>query len=76
MAVVMPESELVGTMNMNVSLEKATSFMFWYFMHGNRIGTLTLLVNNQTEWEKSGRQGVPAWYPANITLPAGENVQV
>lgn len=70
------DTEVSGTMNASVSLANDTSFTFWYFMHGTRIGTLALLVNNETEWEKSGRQGAPAWYQANVILPAGEDIQV
>ncbi|CAF5016845.1 unnamed protein product, partial [Rotaria magnacalcarata] len=33
-------------------------------------------VNDQTLWEKTGRQGLPAWYQANITLPMGADVNV
>jgi hypothetical protein len=45
-------------------------------MHGTQIGTLALVVNNQTIWQKSGRQGFPAWYQANITLFSGVDVKV
>ncbi|CAF0846087.1 unnamed protein product [Adineta ricciae] len=76
MANLLLEGENFGLMNTSVYLETATSFTFWYFMHGTRIGTLAFVVNNQTKWEKSGRQGVPAWYQANVTLPAEEDLQI
>ncbi len=45
-------------------------------MHGTQIGTLALIVNNQPLWQKSGRQGFPAWYQANVMLPMSTDVQV
>ena len=45
-------------------------------MHGTQIGTLSLLVNEQVLWQKSKRQGVPAWYLANLTLPIGSDLRV
>ena len=71
----LPAGENFGLMNTSVYLQTATTFTFWYFMHGTRIGTLAFVVNNQTKWEKSGRQGVPAWYQANVTLPADADLQ-
>jgi hypothetical protein len=60
----------------NTSLQETTPFSFWYFMHGTQIGTLALIVNNQPLWQKSGRQGFPAWYQANVMLPMSTDVQV
>jgi hypothetical protein len=37
---------------------------------------LSLLVNEQVTWQKSKRQGLPAWYLANVTLPADSNIRV
>jgi hypothetical protein len=62
-------------MNTKTSLTGYTPFSFWYFMHGTQIGTLALLANDQKLWEKSGRQGLPAWYQANVTLPADINLR-
>ncbi|UJR10300.1 hypothetical protein I4U23_014506 [Adineta vaga] len=76
MANLLPETDNIGMMNTSVYLQNPTRFTFWYFMHGTRIGTLAFVVNNQTEWEKSGRQGFPAWYQANITLNAGEELEI
>ena len=76
MARLLTESDRFGIMNISTCLEKPTIFSFWYFMHGSQIGTLALVVNDQTLWEKSGRQGVPAWYQANVTLPMGANINV
>ncbi|CAF3876764.1 unnamed protein product, partial [Rotaria sp. Silwood1] len=45
-------------------------------MHGSQIGTLALIVNGQTLWERSGRQGVPAWYQANVTVPTDVDVNI
>ncbi|CAF5210597.1 unnamed protein product, partial [Rotaria magnacalcarata] len=73
---VLTESEQFGIMNISTCLENPTTFSFWYFMHGSQIGTLALIVNDQTLWEKTGRQGLPAWYQANITLPMGADVNV
>ena len=63
-------------MNTTLSLRDPTPFSFWYFMHGTQIGTLALLVNDQKLWEKSRRQGLPAWYQANVTLPTGIDLRV
>ena len=70
------ESSQFGSMSTNTSLRQSTPFSFWYFMHGTQIGTLALLFNNQTVWEKSGRQGFPAWYQTNITLSSSVNARV
>ncbi|CAF3388690.1 unnamed protein product [Rotaria sp. Silwood1] len=69
MANLLLESDQFGIMSTNTSLQQSTSFSFWYYMHGSQIGTLALIVNGQTLWERSGRQGVPAWYQANVTVP-------
>jgi len=76
MAARLPDSSQFGTMNTSILLDVSTYFTFWYFMHGTQIGTLALVVNNQTIWQKSGRQGFPAWYQANITLFSGVDVKV
>ncbi|CAF1267528.1 unnamed protein product [Rotaria magnacalcarata] len=76
MARVLTESDRFGVMNTSTSLSQPAAFSFWYFMHGSQIGTLALIVNDQTLWEKSGRQGLPAWYQANVTLPMGADVNV
>ncbi|CAF1054879.1 unnamed protein product [Rotaria sordida] len=60
MATLLSESDQFGVMSVNTVIQQSTAFSFWYFMHGTQIGTLALIVNNQTLWEKSGRQGVPA----------------
>ena len=70
------ESNQFGVMNTSTSLQESTSFSFWYFMHGSQIGTLALVINDQSVWQKSGRQGLPAWYQATITLPMGGDVKV
>ncbi|CAF2975744.1 unnamed protein product, partial [Rotaria sp. Silwood2] len=69
-------SDQFGIMSTNTSLQQSTTFSFWYFMHGSQIGTLALIVNDQTLWEKSGRQGLPAWHQANITLPVGAYLNI
>jgi hypothetical protein len=76
MAALLPESAPFGIMNTTTSLTGYTPFSFWYFMHGTQIGTLALLANDQKLWEKSRRQGLPAWYQANVTLPAGIDLRV
>ncbi|CAM4914490.1 unnamed protein product [Rotaria socialis] len=69
-------SEQFGIMNISTCLEKPTTFSFWYFMHGSQLGTLGLMVNDQTLWEKTGRQGLPAWHQANVTLPMGADINI
>ncbi|CAF3983189.1 unnamed protein product [Rotaria sp. Silwood2] len=76
MAALLSDSNKYGIMSTSACVEQSTSFSFWYFMHGSQIGTLALIVNDQVLWEKSGRQGVPAWHQANITLPAGVDVNI
>ncbi|CAF4767053.1 unnamed protein product [Rotaria sp. Silwood1] len=76
MANLLLESDQFGIMSTNTSLQQSTSFSFWYYMHGSQIGTLALIVNGQTLWERSGRQGVPAWYQANATLPTNVHVNI
>ncbi|CAF4269057.1 unnamed protein product [Rotaria sp. Silwood2] len=71
MASLLSASDPIGIMSTNTCLEQSASFSFWYFMHGSQIGTLALIVNDQTLWEKSGRQGLPAWHQADIALPVG-----
>jgi hypothetical protein len=70
------ESIRFGVMNTSTAVQETTPFSFWYFMHGTQIGTLTVVVNDQSIWQKSGRQGFPAWYQANISLPVGADVKV
>ncbi|CAF1054860.1 unnamed protein product [Rotaria sordida] len=76
MATLLPQSDQFGIMSTNTSLQQSTLLSFWYFMHGTQIGTLALIVNDQTLWEKSGRQGVPAWYQAKITLLVGVDLNI
>jgi hypothetical protein len=76
MAARLPDSSQFGIMDTTTSLQQSVLLSFWYFMHGSQIGTLALVVNNQTIWQKSGRQGFPAWYQANITLFSGVDVKV
>jgi hypothetical protein len=76
MAARLPISSQFGIMNTSILLDVSTYFTFWYFMHGTQIGTLALVVNDQIVWQKSGRQGFPAWYQANVTMPAREDLKV
>ena len=76
MATLLGQSDLFGVLATNASLRASTTFSFWYFMHGSQIGTLSLLVDDQIVWQKSRRQGAPAWYQANVTLPKGDGVEV
>jgi len=76
MAARLLDSSQFGIMDTTNSFRQSALFSFWYFMHGTQIGTLALVVNNQTVWQKSGRQGFPAWYQANITLSSGVGVKV
>ena len=76
MAARLPESNQFGMMSTNVTLRQSSLFSFWYFMHGTQIGTLALMINDEPVWQKSGRQGAPAWYLGNTTLPNGVHVKV
>ena len=76
MATRLPESSQFGIMSTNTSFQQSILFSFWYFMHGTQIGTLALIVNDRTLWQKSKRQGIPAWYQANVTLPIGVDIRV
>ncbi|CAF4527475.1 unnamed protein product [Rotaria socialis] len=76
MARVLSESDRFGVMNTSTSLSQPAAFSFWYFMHGNQIGTLGLMVNDQTLWEKTSRQGLPVWHQANVTLPMGADINI
>ncbi|CAF4094071.1 unnamed protein product, partial [Adineta steineri] len=76
MATHLAESSPFGILNTTISLDSSTILSFWYFMHGSQIGTLALLVNDVPVWEKSGRQGVPAWYHANVTIIPVNNVKI
>ena len=69
-------SDRFGVLATNASLHAPAVFSFWYFMHGSQIGTLSLLVDDQIVWQKSRRQGAPAWYQASVTLTSGGSVEV
>ncbi|CAF3569917.1 unnamed protein product [Adineta steineri] len=76
MAYSLPETIPYGIMNTSIYLDNSTILSFWYFMHGSQIGTLAILVNDVPVWEKSGRQGIPAWYHATVTLLPDNNVKI
>ncbi|CAF0846071.1 unnamed protein product [Adineta ricciae] len=72
----LPDSSAFGLMSTDTEIRRVASFSFWYFMHGSQIGTLTLFVNDESVWSKSGRQGVPAWYQATVSLTPAEHVKL
>ncbi|CAF1512361.1 unnamed protein product [Adineta ricciae] len=72
----LPDSSAFGLMSTDTEIRRAAPFSFWYFMHGSQIGTLTLFVNDEPVWSRSGRQGVPAWYQATVSLTPAEHVKL
>ena len=53
-----------------IDLVKEANFQFWYFMYGNQIGTLELIVNESVIWHLTGKQDND-WLLAQIKLPVG-----
>ncbi|CAF1587968.1 unnamed protein product, partial [Didymodactylos carnosus] len=64
-----------GHMNTSFTLNESQMLSFWYYMNGNQIGTLALILNGHIMWSKTGRQS-SQWLNANITLPTRELLNI